>query len=126
MNKQLLNNGEDVHCECEEGHKVTLCRLTTDDLQTYTVDEVTSEALNGYLTVKCPKCPRGGIWSGLVKEDADGKYVKDLSSKATSYLSVDLDKITYDDIPLPTGSVSQMVNQNARRTNGTSKEWFCQ
>jgi hypothetical protein len=104
MRKQLLNNGEDVHCFCESGHNVTLCRLTTNQLETDSVDEISHECLTGRIKVQCPKCPR-----------ADGIF-----------LQLDLNKITYDDIPLPTGNVSQMVNQNARRANGTSKEWFCQ
>jgi len=104
MRKQLLNNGEDVQCFCESGHNVTLCRLTTNQLETDSVDEISHECLTGRIKVQCPKCPR-----------ADGIF-----------LQLDLNKITYDDIPLPTGNVSQMVNQNARRANGTSKEWFCQ
>ena len=104
MRKQLLNNGKDIQCFCESGHNITLCRLTTDDLTTESVDEISHECLTGGINIRCSKCPR-----------ADGIF-----------LQVDLDKITYDDIPLPTGSVSQMVNQNARRANGTSKEWFCQ
>ena len=104
MRKQLLNNGEDVQCFCESGHNVILCRLTTNQLETDSVDEISHECLTGRIKVQCPKCPR-----------ADGIF-----------LQLDLNKITYDDIPLPTGNVSQMVNQNARRANGTSKEWFCQ
>ena len=105
MRKQLLNNGKDVHCECESGHKVILCRLTTDDLDTYTVDEVTSDALSGFVNVKCSKCPR-----------ADGIYLQ----------IEDLSKISFDEIPMAQGNISQVYNQHVKRINGTSKEWFCQ
>jgi hypothetical protein len=58
MVKQMINDGGNVYCECESGHKVTLCRLTTCDLDTYAVDEVSHECLSEYTKTLCPKCPR--------------------------------------------------------------------
>ena len=104
MRKQLLNKGKDVQCFCESGHNITLCRLTTDDLITESVDEVSHECLTGGINIRCSKCPR-----------ADGIF-----------LQTDLDKITYDDVPMAQGSIAHVYNQHVKRINGTSKEWFCQ
>lgn len=104
MRKQLLNKGRDVKCFCESGHNITLCRLTTYDLETESVDEVSDECLTGGIKVQCSKCPR-----------ADGIF-----------LQVDLNKITFDDIPMAQGSIAHVYNTHMARKLGTSKEWFCQ